>query len=145
MHLNMTAKLCTLHSDLKTWAPRSENLVIINKIGGRLGRKGEKAGVISSASGGYEHLFDARNTMVSARALETLFLHQFWTFLFLGVCGQFLGCSLDPKSSPLDVVVLGGLASESAEMPERNQRNWIWEPNRSRTSLAEKRTEPNWW
>ena len=52
--------------------------------------------------------------MVSTRALETAYLYEFWTFLVLGVWGAFLGCFWDPKNTPLDVSVLGGLASESA-------------------------------
>ena len=56
--------------------------------------------------------------MVSTRALETAYLYEFWTFLVLGVWGTFLGCFWGPKNTPLDVSVLGGLASESAEMPE---------------------------
>ena len=41
---------------------------------------------------GNEHLFDASNTMVSTRALETAYLYEFWTFLVLVVWGTFLGC-----------------------------------------------------
>ena len=52
--------------------------------------------------------------MVSTRALETAYLYEFWTFLVLGVWGAFLGCFWGPKNTPLDVSVLGGLASESA-------------------------------
>ena len=56
--------------------------------------------------------------MVSTRALETAYLYEFWTFLVLGIWGAFWGCFGGPKNTPLDVSVLGGLASESAEMPE---------------------------
>ena len=56
--------------------------------------------------------------MVSTRALETAYLHEFGTFLVLGVWGRFLGCFGGSKNTPLDASVLGGLASESVEMPE---------------------------
>ena len=56
--------------------------------------------------------------MVSTRGLQTAYLHEFGTFLVLGFGGVFLGCFRGSENTPLDVSVLGGLASESAEMPE---------------------------
>ena len=49
---------------------------------------------------------------------ETAYLYEYWTFLDVGVRGAFLECFWGPKKAPLDASVLGGLASESAEMPE---------------------------
>ena len=64
--------------------------------------------------------------MVSTRALETAYLHEFWTFLVLGGRGAFLGFFGGLKNTPLDVSVLdgpGGLGSELVEMaePERTR------------------------
>ena len=53
--------------------------------------------------------------MVSTRALETPYLHEFWTFLVLGFRGVFLGVFGCAKNIPLDVSFLGELASESVE------------------------------
>ena len=55
--------------------------------------------------------------MVSTRALETAYLHEFWTFLVLGAWGAFLCFCWVPKTTPLEVSVLGGLASEPVEIP----------------------------
>ena len=88
-------RFCSLH-----WGPEtqfSHGLV-------RLGREPS-----------YEHLLDARNTMVSTRALETAYLHQFWTFLVLGCLGPFGAVFGVRKIPPLDVSVLGWLRSELAE------------------------------
>mgnify|MGYP003340756029 CR=1 FL=1 len=59
--------------------------------------------------------------MVSTRVLETSYLYEFWTFLVFdfGGFGSVFGLLLrSKKKKSLDVSVLGGLASESAEMPE---------------------------
>ena len=78
--------------------------------------------------------------MVSTRALETAYLYEFWTFLVLGVWGAFLGCFWGPKNTPLDVSVLGGLASESAEMPEPEPAETDFG---TRTGSCRNRIEPN--
>ena len=57
--------------------------------------------------------------MVSTRALETAYLHEFWTFLVLGGRGAFLSFFGVQKNNPLNVSVPGGpggLGSEQAEL-----------------------------
>ena len=56
--------------------------------------------------------------MVSKKAFETAYLQKSWTFSVLGVWEAFLRQLWGPQNTPLSVSVLGGLASESAEMPE---------------------------
>ena len=85
--------------------------------------------------------------MVSTRAPEMPYLHEFSTFFCFEALVSVLRGFQGPKITPLDVSVLDGLALESAEMPEPeleelNGGTGTSEPEPAHFGTKSNRTEP---